>query len=87
MLFQPQLGDSKVFLSDYFHIEDPLLPTQLAKFLYEPLCTIWYHLYNFKNLKNTHEGVVEFQASPCNFGKINTPPQVFFTFFKMYKWY
>ena len=27
------------------------------------------------------------QASPCNFTKINTPPWVFFTFFKLYKWY
>ena len=22
------------------------------------LCTIWYHLYNFKNVKNTHGGVL-----------------------------
>ena len=21
-------------------------------------CTIWCHLYNFKNMKNTHEGVL-----------------------------
>ena len=29
-------------------------------------CTIWYHLYNFKNLKNNHGGVlilVKLQAS------------------------
>ena len=29
-------------------------------------CTIWYHLYNFKKVKNTHEGVlflVKLQAS------------------------
>ena len=25
--------------------------------------------------------------SACNFTKINTPPWVFFTFFKLYKWY
>ena len=39
----------------------------------------------FKNLKNTHAGVlllVKLQAS-----KSNTPPWVFFTFFKLYKWY
>ena len=24
----------------------------------EMLCTIWYHLYNLKNLKNTHGGVL-----------------------------
>ena len=52
-------------------------------------CAIWYHLYNFKNVKNTHEEVlilVKSQAEACNFTKINTP-WVFFTFFKLYKWY
>ena len=43
-------------------------------------CAIWYHMYNLKNVKNT-------QAEACNFTKINTPPWVFFTFFKLYKWY
>ena len=41
-------------------------------------CAIWYYLYNLKNLKNTHGGVLI---------KINTPPWVFFTFFKLHKWY
>ena len=30
-------------------------------------CTIWYHLYNFKNVKNTHGGVlllVKLQTTP-----------------------
>ena len=48
------------------------------------LCAIWYHLYNLKNVKNTHGGVlllVKLQA------KSNTPSWVFFTFFKLYKWY
>ena len=47
------------------------------------LCAIWYHLYNFKNLKNTHGGVllsVKLQV-------FDTPPWVFFKFFKFYKWY
>ena len=35
-------------------------------------CAIWYHLYELKNVKNTHG-----QKS-----KSNTPPWVFFTFFK-----
>ena len=47
-------------------------------------CGIWYHLYNLKNVKNTHEGVL---LLACNFTKSNTPPWVFFTFFKLYKWY
>ena len=37
----------------------------------------------FKNVKNTHEGVlvlVKLQAEACNFTKINIPPCVFFTF-------
>ena len=47
-------------------------------------------LYNLKNVKNTHGGLlilVKLRASACNFTKINTPPWVFFTFFKLYKWY
>ena len=53
-------------------------------------CTIWYHLYNLKNVKDTHGGVlilVKLLASVCNFTKINTPPWVFIKFFKLYKWY
>ena len=30
--------------------------------------------------------LVKLQAAACNFNKINTPPWVFFTFFKLYKW-
>ena len=30
---------------------------------------------------------VDFKASACNFTKINTPPWMFFTFFKLYKLY
>ena len=51
---------------------------------------IWYHLYNFKNVKNTYGGVlilVKLQAEVCNFTKINTPPWVLVTFFKLYKCY
>ena len=47
-------------------------------------------LYNLKNVKNTHREVlilVMLQASTCNLTKINTPLWVFFTFFKLYKWY
>ena len=51
---------------------------------------IWYHMYNLKNVKNIHGGLlilVKLQAEVCNFTKINTPPWVFFTFFKLYKCY
>ena len=43
------------------------------------LCAIWYHLYNLKNVKNTHGGVlilVKLQAT-----KINTSPWMFFHVF------
>ena len=56
----------------------------------EVRCAIWYHLYNLKNLKSTHGGVlilVKLQGETCNFTKINTPSWVFFRFFKLYKWY
>ena len=45
-------------------------------------CAIWYHMYNLKNVKNIHGGMlilVKLQAEACNFTKINTPPWVFFT--------
>ena len=54
------------------------------------LCAIWHRLYNFKNVTNTHERVlllVKFQSEACNFTKSNTPAWVFFTFFKLCKWY
>ena len=52
-------------------------------------CMIWYHLDNLKNVKNTHGGVlilVKLQAFSLQI-KINTPPWVFFTCYKLYKWY
>ena len=42
-------------------------------------CAIWYHLYNLKNVKNTHGEVLALT-------KIKTPLWMFFTFFKLYKW-
>ena len=61
-----------------------------VKQLYVVRCVIWYYLHNFKNVKNTHGEVlllVKLQASRCNFTKSNASPSVFFTFFKLYKWY
>ena len=40
-------------------------------------CAISYHLYNLKNVKNTHGGVLllgKLQRKACNFTKSNTPP-------------
>ena len=57
---------------------------------YQTFCATWYHLYNFKNVKNTHGGVlllVKLQAEVHNFIKSSTPTGVLFYFFKLYKWY
>ena len=43
----------------------------------------------FKERENTLGVVllsVKLQAGACNFTESNTPPWVFFTFFKLYKW-
>ena len=53
-------------------------------------CAIWYHLYNFKNVKNAHGGMlllIKLQALASNFTKTNTPPCAFFMFSKWNKWY
>ena len=57
-------------------------------------CAIWYHLYDFKNMKNIHGGVLllvklqaEAETEACNFAKSDTPPRVFFMFFKLCEWY
>ena len=67
--------------------------------LYVMLCTIWYHLYNLKNVKNIHVGILLLvtlllgcfshflNCTACNFTKSNILSWVFITFFKLYKWY
>ena len=52
------------------------------------LCSIWYHLYDLKNVKNSLGGVlllVKSQASASNFKKRSTPQWVLFKLFKIYK--
>ena len=46
---------------------------------------IWYHLYNLKNVKSTHVGVLLLEA--CKFTNSSHPPWAFFMFFKLYKCY
>ena len=58
--------------------------------IYVMRCASWYHLYNLKNVKNTRGGVlilVKLQAEASNFTKINFPPWMFVTFFKLDKRY
>ena len=52
--------------------------------IYVIFCVIGYHLYNLKNIKNTHGGML---LLACNFTKSNALPWVFFTFFKLYNRY
>ena len=55
--------------------------------LYVTLYEIWYHLYSFKNKKNSHGGMlllVKLQASASK--SITHPWWVFFMFFKLHKW-
>ena len=54
------------------------------------LYAISYHLYNLKNVKNTHGVVLLFkklQALAGNLIKSNTSPWMFFTFIKWCKLY
>ena len=47
------------------------------------LFTFCYHLYNLKNLKNIYEELLLLELQ----SKSNTPPWMFLTFFKLYKWH
>ena len=52
---------SRFLLSEYFHRRCPEIHYHFCM-----RCAIWYHLYNLKNVKNTHVGVlilVKLQAS------------------------
>ena len=52
--------------------------------LFVMLCTIWYHLYN---LKKRQKHSWRSDTSACNLPKSITSSWVFFTFFKLCKWY
>ena len=48
----------------------------------------WVQFVQFKkNVKNTDGGVLILVTYACNFTKSNTPPWVFFMFFKLYNWH
>ena len=59
-------------------------------FTYVVRCAIWVPFVQFKKREKHLWRSVNFSkvaGLACNFTKINTPPWVFFTFFKLYKWY
>ena len=48
---------------------------------------IWTNPYKCVHTKLYTQVWWSLKAETCNFTKISTPPWVFFTFFKLYKWY
>ena len=56
-----------------------------TRFKYVVYRAIFYHLHNFKNVKNTHEGVL-LLVKPATLLKVTLLLDVF-TFFNLYKWY
>ena len=76
-------------------LETPVLRFTLLAYYWRYIiifiCVIWYHLYNFKNVKNTYGGVLLLGKSQAlklqAVTKSNGPSWVFFSFFKLYKWY
>ena len=58
------------------------------KLKYETLWAIRCYLYNFLKGKIPWRSVTLSKvAKACNFIKSNTPPLMFFTFLKLYKWH
>ena len=55
----PDLGWSSLIHGD-LHWSRVSLTYLSWQYLFVMLCAIWYHLYNFKNVKNTHGGVFTF---------------------------
>ena len=91
-------GES-LFMCTYIKVEDVCMVLKVAvstsalkpiwqtlKHTFLMLCAVWYHLYNLKNVRNTHGWVllsVTLKALICKF--TNTFPWVFFVLFKLYK--
>ena len=66
-----------------------LFPLKASERMYVVRCAIWNHLYNLKNVKSTHGGVLQLvklqvQAKACKFTKSYISPWVFFKFIKLY---
>ena len=62
---------------------------QLVSKIYQARNQVPLYLQRIKPiLKCALRNLVPFvQAKACNFTKVNTPPWVFFSFFKLYEWY
>ena len=57
--------------------------------LFKVFNKIIFFVFNYKKKIRVgfSESSVNWTLYACNFFKINTPPWVFFSFFKLYKWY
>ena len=53
------------------------------KYIFVMRCAIWYHLYNFKNVKNTHGGV----SLLVKVAGFTTTSNTHSTILKLCKWY
>ena len=51
---------NKLYIRKTFNHEMLRTASQFSCYniIYETLCVIWYHLYNLKNVKNTHRSVI-----------------------------
>ena len=76
------IKDDKTYIKKYLEPQIVVVPHESSVFIY--------------NFEQAHAAlfVLKIQvpnllcdASACNFTKSNTPPRVFFTFFRLYKWY
>ena len=64
-----------VIRTEYGPGKKPISRTFTQWYVYEMSCSIWYHLYNLKNVESTHRGVlllVKLQAK-AKLTKSNTP--------------
>ena len=78
-----KLFDQRRFSNNFIiFLSDNIVTNQKSK-TYVILCTIWYHFYNFKNVKNTHGGVlllVKLHTEFWNFNKTTIFTRMFFIF-------
>ena len=75
----------KPFASNFFTTQ--FVTQHIVTKVFVMFCVIWYYLYNSKNTHRRVLLLVKLQAFSLHFIKTNTPPWVFFTFFKLYKCY
>ena len=56
---------SNINNSNYKKMAEFAVQIKYSLWLYVVRCAIWYHLYNLKNLKNTHGGMLSLSFLNC----------------------